>query len=315
MIVNVLIINESIYLILNTLDRIYPLILSENVKDKFERVILWGAIISFVVHLTLIFLNQIGWLQMDNGKGLLTNPISAIYTPFSFILIYEIYLLVFYIPRSTTTYITKQYEIITLVIIRRLFKDLSNLEISSDWFTLKYDLQFTFDTITSIILFYLIYLFFKNDKLNRSKVPADDSPSLQRFIFFKKSLAFILVPVLAILGLVSFFTWFVGQIQPSVAGLESFTDINNVFFDEFFTILIVVDVILLLVSFFHTDQFHKVIRNSGFVISTILIRMSFSVEGLMNNFLIIGAVLFGWLILMIHNKFEYLEKNQGIVKK
>jgi hypothetical protein len=43
--------------------------------------------------------------------------------------------------------------------------------------------------------------------------------------------------------------------------------------------------------------------------------MSFSVEGLMNNFLIIGAVLFGWLILMIHNKFEYLEKNQGIVKK
>jgi hypothetical protein len=100
-----------------------------------------------------------------------------------------------------------------------------------------------------------------------------------------------------------------------VGGLESFTDINNVFFDEFFTILIIVDVILLLVSFFHTDQFHKVIRNSGFVISTILIRMSFSVEGLMNNFLIIGAVLFGWLILMIHNKFEYLEKNQGIVKK
>ena len=160
-----------------------------------------------------------------------------------------------------------------------------------------------------------IYLFFKNDKFNRSKVPADDSPSLQRFIFFKKSLAFTLVPVLAILGLVSFFTWFIGQIQPSVGGLESFTDINNVFFDEFFTILIIVDVILLLVSFFHTDQFHKVIRNSGFVISTILIRMSFSVEGLMNNFLIIGAVLFGWLILMIHNKFEYLEKNQGIVKK
>ncbi len=315
MIVNILVSFESIYLILNTLDRIYPLILSENVKDKFERIILWGAIISFVVHLALIFFNQIGWLQMANGKGLLTNPISAIYTPFSFILIYEIYLLVFYIPRSTTTYITKQYEIITLVIIRRLFKDLSNLEISSDWFTLKYDLQFTFDTITSIILFYLIFLFFKNDKLNRSKMPADDSQSLQRFIFFKKSLAFILVPVLAILGLVSFFTWFISQIQPSVGGLESFTDINNVFFDEFFTILIIVDVILLLVSFFHTDQFHKVIRNSGFVISTILIRMSFSVEGLMNNFLIIGAVLFGWLILMIYNKFEYLEKDQGIVKK
>ena len=84
MIVNILVSFESIYLILNILDRIYPLILSENVKDKFERIILWGAIISFVVHLALIFFNQIGWLQMANGKGLLTNPISAIYTPFSF---------------------------------------------------------------------------------------------------------------------------------------------------------------------------------------------------------------------------------------
>ncbi len=297
------------------LEHVFPLILSEQVKDRFERIILWGAIVSFLVHLALIFFNQVGLLKIDNGPGLLTNPISAIYTPFSFILIYEIYLLIYYIPRSTTTYITKQYEIITLVIIRRLFKDMSNLEISSDWFTLKYDLQFTYDTITSVILFYLIYLFFKNDKLIRRKIIVDESAYLHRFIFFKKVLAFFLVPILIILGIVSFFDWFLHQIQPSAGSLESFTDINNVFFDEFFTILIIVDVILLLVSFFHTDKFHKVIRNSGFVISTILIRMSFSVEGIMNNFLIIGAVLFGWLILLIHNKFENLEKNQGIVNK
>ena len=160
-----------------------------------------------------------------------------------------------------------------------------------------------------------IYLFFKNDKLIRRKIIVDESAYLHRFIFFKKVLAFFLVPILIILGIVSFFDWFLHQIQPSAGSLESFTDINNVFFDEFFTILIIVDVILLLVSFFHTDKFHKVIRNSGFVISTILIRMSFSVEGIMNNFLIIGAVLFGWLILLIHNKFENLEKNQGIVNK
>lgn len=300
---------------MSILERVFPLILSEQVKDRFERIILWGAIVSFLVHLLLIFFNHVGLLNIDNDPGLLTNPISAIYTPFSFILIYEIYLLIYYIPRSTTTYITKQYEIITLVIIRRLFKDMSNLEISSDWFTLKYDLQFTYDTITSIILFYLIYLFFKNDKLYRRKIVVDESAYLHRFIFFKKILAFFLVPVLLILGIVSFFDWLLHQIQPSAGSLESFIDINSVFFDEFFTILIIVDVILLLVSFFHTDKFHKVIRNSGFVISTILIRMSFSVEGIMNNFLIIGAVFFGWLIMLIHNKFENLEKNQEIVNK
>ena len=36
----------------------------------------------------------------------------------------------------------------------------------------------------------------------------------------------------------------------------------------------------------------------------ILIKISFSTEGIVNNALIIGAVLFGFLILLIHNKFE-----------
>ena len=80
-----------------------------------------------------------------------------------------------------------------------------------------------------------------------------------------------------------------------------FKNINAVFFDDFFSMLIVVDVLLLLASFYHSDQFHKIIRNSGFVISTILIKLSFSNQGLLNNFLIIGAVLFGLGMLWVHN--------------
>jgi hypothetical protein len=63
-------------------------------------------------------------------------------------------------------------------------------------------------------------------------------------------------------------------------------------------------VVLLLFSFFYTDQFHKIIRNSGFVISTILIRMSFGVSGLISTVLIVVAVLFGLAIITIHNKYE-----------
>jgi hypothetical protein len=93
------------------------------------------------------------------ASNLLKNPIAAIYTPFSFILVYEVYLLIYYLPKSTSTYITKQYEIIALVIIRRLFKDLSDLSLSPNWFNIKNDLQFTYDLVTSVLLFYLIYLF------------------------------------------------------------------------------------------------------------------------------------------------------------
>ena len=86
--------------------------------------------------------------------------------------------------------------------------------------------------------------------------------------------------------------------------VASAVDINYIFFDDFFTVLILVDVLLVLFSFSHTDKFNKVIRNSGFVISTILVKLSFSVTGLQNVALILTAVGFGVLILWIHNLFE-----------
>jgi hypothetical protein len=95
-----------------------------------------------------------------------------------------------------------------------------------------------------------------------------------------------------------------GTLSPSASADVAFQNLNNVFFEQFFTVLIIVDVFLLLFSFFHTDEFHKVIRNSGFIISTILIRLSFSVTGLMNTVLIIAAVVFGLLMFFIYNKFE-----------
>jgi hypothetical protein len=64
---------------------------------------------------------------MGNESLLLTNPISAIYTPFSIILYYEIFLLIFYLPRSFTTSILKQFEIISLIIIRRIFYDIPKI--------------------------------------------------------------------------------------------------------------------------------------------------------------------------------------------
>ena len=97
------------------------------------------------------------------------------------------------------------------------------------------------------------------------------------------------------------------QYQRAVEGKILKEEVLNgiaVFFDKFFTALILVDVILLLISFFYTDQFHKIIRNSGFIISTILIRMSFGVNGLISTILILVAVLFGLAIIRIHNSYE-----------
>lgn len=284
------------------IQKLYHIFLSETTKKKIEKVILYVALAGFFVHLILIYLSKFDVIVFNSDADLFKNPIAAIYTPFSFILIYEVYLLIYYLPKSFTTYITKQYEIITLIIIRKLFKDLSGIKLTSNWFEIKGDLQFTYDILASIILFYLIYQVQKQGKLkiNRANRVID---KIDRFIERKKAIAVFLVPTFFLMALVTFIMW-MSNISFSSNTIPNFEEINNLFFDEFFTVLILVDVVILLISFFYTDKFHKIIRNSGFIVSTILIRMSFGVSGLVSTILIIAAVLFGLTIILIHNKYE-----------
>jgi hypothetical protein len=281
---------------------IFDKLLSDSTRGKTEKIILKLAIVSFFVHLAIIYLIKFGFIDLPSNVELLKNPISAAYTPFSFILIYEVYLLIYYLPKSFTTYITKQYEIITLIIIRKLFKDLSALELTENWFEIKGDLQFTYDLIASILLFYLIYLFQKQES-KKIILQGKIRPVIEKFVKNKKLIAIILLPLFFVMALYTLIDWSTGIVKISNT-LPTFESINNLFFDEFFTVLILVDVVLLLISFFYTNQFHKIIRNSGFIISTILIRMSFGVSGLISTVLIVVAVLFGLAIMTVHNKYE-----------
>ena len=287
---------------MNLINKPYQFFLSEYAKQRIEKTILYVALFGFFIHLIFIYLSKFGIVNLSLESELFKNPISAIYTPFSFILVYEVYLLIYYLPKSFTTYITKQYEIITLIIIRKLFKDLSTLEMSSDWFEIKGDLQFTYDILASIILFYLIFLF-QEQGMQKSTQRKENKLKIERFISKKKIIAVVLVPIFFTMALVTLFNW-ISNISFASRNLPSFETINNLFFDGFFTVLILVDVVLLLISFFYTDKFHKIIRNSGFVVSTILIRMSFAVSGLISTILIVAAVLFGLAIIFVHNKYE-----------
>ena len=291
---------------LQIIERSYDLLLSERTRAWFERIILNVAIIGFIIHLLLIFLAQLHCLPVSAEAELLTNSIAAVYTPFSFVLVYEVYLLVYYLPQSITTYISKQYEIITLIIIRRLFKDLAAIEISADWFKIHGDLRLTYDILASLVLFYLLLLFItQGGKRHALPLPEGPPPTpLARFILFKKILATLLIPILFCLASYTLVRWTFDVIVPSSGLGISFKNLNNVFFDQFFSVLIVIDVVLLLNSLFLTNDFHKVMRNSGFIISTILIRLSFSVEGLISTILIVASVVFGLLILLIYNQYE-----------
>ncbi len=291
------------------IEKLHITVFSEDFKKKIERIFVTLSIVSFIVHLLLILINYLELIDFPENK-LLTNPIAAIYTPFSFILFYEVFLVVYYLPRSISQYIRKQYEIITLILVRRIFKDLANLDLTADWFNQKYDLQLTYDLVSTLVLFLIIYLYNYYNTKNKSVVTKKEKvENLDVFIKRKKSIALMLFPILIFLAISSLFKWIYVEIISIDQVFFSIQDINEVFFNEFFTVLIMADVLLLLISLYKTDKFHEIFRNSGFIISTILIRISFSAEGLMNNILIVSSVIYGFLMLLINIKFDKISIN------
>jgi len=297
---------------MSKLDLLCVFLLSDNFKKKIEKSIIFLSISSFLLHLIFIVLNKLQIIQLGELSKFFVHPIAAIYTPFSFILIYEVYLLVYYLPKSTSVYIGKQYEIILLIVIRRIFKDISNLKYTNNWFNVKYDLIFMYDLAAVIILFYLIFKFYQlNDKnsLKSLKKYSEISTEVKNFIKTKEYIATLLVPIVFILSLYSLGHWLLESFSSIDELVYEFKDVNKIFFDDFFTLLILVDVFLLLFSFLHSDKFSKVIRNSGFIISTIMIKLSFGTDGILNVVLIVMSVVFGIVILAIHNKYDKLESD------
>jgi len=282
---------------LKRVDSLHKKVFSEKNIKSFEKLILYFAIAGFLIHLALVFLNLNYDVNYFVGlDSLLSNPISALYTPFSFILVYEAFLLIYYLPRSFTTSIAKEYEIISLVLIRKIFEDIPQLDISSGIYN-QQSLLLLYDLIAIIIIFYLIFLFRKTI----ASIPKrKTNENLIRFISYKKILSILLVPTLLFLCVSNLFDWTYSVFINN----EIVKNINAVFFIDFFTILILVDVFILLVSFQYTDKYHQIIRNTGFIISTILLRLSFSVSGLPSVILLLVGVLFGLIILRIYRLSE-----------
>lgn len=278
-------------------------------RKTLGRGMLYAAIFSFILHLILHLLRD--YIPGGVNASLLKDPISAIYTPFSILLVYEAYLMIYYLRRSTTLYIAKQYEVIALILIRGLFKDMAMLDLKSEFWLSDHNVHLYVDLLSVMLLFFLIYTFYRlSGSLRYDDFEEQEQKELgeniKRFVKSKHYLSIVLFFLFIILGIQSFVEWVI----PTFSHIEqaNMIEINAIFFEEFYNFLIISDVIILLLSLLYTDNFPVIIRNSSFVISTVLLKLSFTAEGLLSQGLIILGVSFGVLMLLIHNKFKALHK-------
>ncbi|GIS01268.1 MAG: hypothetical protein CM15mP102_20880 [Flavobacteriales bacterium] len=138
--------------------------------------------------------------------------------------------MIFYLPRSFTTSILKQFEIISLIIIRRIFYDIPKLDLNAEnWFQNPDNLQITYDLVCILILFFLIYLFnYVKSKIEIKK----NNKDIFKFIDSKKIISIALIPVMVVLFALGIYNWY--SIGMSSNFASSFYYVNEVFYTTFF---------------------------------------------------------------------------------
>jgi hypothetical protein len=228
--------------------------------------------------------------------------LKAIYTPFSFILFYEVFLLIIIIPNSISEFIGKQFEVITLITLRSFFHDIADFNTSEAFhFENPAFLSLVYDLVASIFMLGLTIVYYKiyNSSNNKEVIR-----ELNQFINIKKVLSLSMILVLLVLSVTSLFNWSVDMLEAFKIN-DNYPNPNTVFYEDFFSIMIFVDVLLLIISFTFHSSFFIIFRNASFIITTILLRMSLTIEKPMNYIIILIGFLFAIASFFLY-RFRYI---------
>jgi len=263
--------------VLRQLDRLADLLLSPAARKVVEHSLVRISIVLFLLHALLFAAHEAGWLPFRMPESLFGHPLHILYTPFSAILVAEVYLLVYHLPSSFARSMGKQLEIVSLIEIRSVFRDLSVLqETAKTESMMPWNDPFFPHIAGAVLLGASLVGFYRILPRRKARV---EEQELERFIRFKRHLGAMLCLALAGIAAWSFGHWFMDLLAFARGGSAAPIDPNSVFYGDFFTALIFVDVILLVTSLRYLSNYGLILRNSGFVVATIILRLSFSLDG------------------------------------
>ena len=145
-----------------------------------------------------------------------------------------------------------------------------------------------YDLCAALLMLGLTILYYK---IYQNNGKAEVVNQLNNFINIKKMVSLGMIVILLLLSISSFYNW--GSEMIIALQIDSnYPNSNAVFYSDFFSIMIFVDVLLLIISFIYHFSFFTIFRNASFIITTILIRMSLTIEKPMNYIIILIGFLF-----------------------
>ncbi|MFD1615309.1 hypothetical protein [Gelatiniphilus marinus] len=269
-------------------------ILKKAYENKLGNKIISSSLVAlFIVTSILSFLVQKGYIYLGSSNVYFQNPFFAIEVAFIALLTFELFSLIFVLPKSVSRSVGKQLELLSLIFIRGAFKEFSHIKN----FTLNYDLvwrdlpepviNMIFYAMGSLAIFTLLGF---TNKLRKHKPLTHIEADTNSFILAKKLLALVLIVAFTIIIISDVSTLFAtGYYLPS--------------FHTFYTMIIFSDILIVLIALRYTMDYYKIFRYSSFVVATIFIRLALSVKPYYDVLIGVFATVFVFLITLTYNYF------------
>lgn len=240
---------------------------------------------SIALCILLVFLGDLALIEL-NRQGLLGSYLTAliphshfhaINLAFTLILGTEVMGLILILSCSLSRALGKQFEILILIHLRDAFKELSHLsEPINLGDSLLPVLHIALSGMTALGIFICLGMY---RRINRHDHFIPDPLERMRYVMAKKLVALLL-----------FFIFLGELLWGGYQFLQYGVEIH--FFETIYTVLIFADITLVLISHRFMPSFFAVFRNSGFVIATLMLRLSLSAPQPWNNALSMFAALY-----------------------
>lgn len=231
----------------------------------------------FLLFLLLIEANRQGLLSPSLSAAVPLSHFYAINIVFTLVLLLEVIGLIFILPCSVSKSVGKQFEILALILLRNSFKELVHLpepiQLGTDLLPV---LRIFSDGLGALAIFTILGLYYRQQ---RQRAELMTGESRYRFVAAKKIVSLALLIVFFGLGVYGGWDYFFGE--------KSF-----VFFATFYTVLIFSDILLVLISHQFLSAFHAILRNSGYAVSTLLLRLSLTAPPYYDAAIGVGAAIF-----------------------
>ncbi|MEN1705080.1 MAG: hypothetical protein AAGJ54_06145 [Planctomycetota bacterium] len=207
----------------------------------------------------LIELGRRGLLQ-GMSESLPSTHLAAIEWTVTVLLVFEIVEMVLSLPQSVASSVGRHLQLYALVLLRDAFAELGHfnepIAISSE--NTHELLVMGSDAAGAVLLFTCAIGF---ERLQRHRPITGDSGGASRFVAIKRTIAVLLIGLLAFLS-----------VQDLVSLVQG--ENRHALFDTFFTTLVFVDVLLAVVAIAVSEVPAVIFRNFGFAFAAILLRLA-----------------------------------------